>query len=222
MDRSKCSRPMPAEQQTCQALNSALCSSVRWSTGPWDDVGLRSIFLLSIRFCSVSFQCSATCGTGIQQRSVYCDDPSRPWIRIPDSECLNLLGEHSQPAYRQNCSITECPRWETSPWSKCSGQCGVAERRRRIYCSHNGRELEDNYCLQINGEKPTTTEKCSPDEYCPSWTTGMWSEVRSRSNCEQIDSLLSLVFGSDVFSGNAISTSCLSTRFQHLGEQQLR
>jgi len=157
MDRSKCTESMPAEQQSCQALASALCSSVRWSTGPWDD-------------------CSATCGTGIQQRSVYCDDPSRPWVRIPDSECLNLLGEKSKPSYRQNCSITECPRWELSPWSKCSGQCGVAERRRRIFCSHNGRELEDNYCLQINGEKPSMIEKCRPDEYCPSWTTGMWSE----------------------------------------------
>jgi hypothetical protein len=38
MDKSKCPQPMPIEQQTCTSLSSTLCSTVRWSTGPWDDV----------------------------------------------------------------------------------------------------------------------------------------------------------------------------------------
>jgi hypothetical protein len=38
MDKSKCPQPAPVEQQTCTSLNSALCSTVRWSTGLWDDV----------------------------------------------------------------------------------------------------------------------------------------------------------------------------------------
>ena len=66
-----------------------------------------------------------------------------------------------------------------SPWSQCSGKCGLAERHRRIWCSHNERELEDNYCLQIEGGKPPVTDKCHRDLYCPSWATGMWSEVSS-------------------------------------------
>lgn len=132
-------------------------------------------FTLSLLFKRC--QCSATCGTGIQQRSVYCDDPSRPWIRIPDSECVSLLGENIKPPNRKNCSNTECPQWETSPWGKCSGKCGAAERTRRVWCSHNGRELENNYCLQIQGDKPASTEKCHPDVYCPAWATGLWSLV---------------------------------------------
>jgi hypothetical protein len=38
MDKSKCPQPMPIEQQPCTSANSALCSTIRWSTGPWDDV----------------------------------------------------------------------------------------------------------------------------------------------------------------------------------------
>jgi hypothetical protein len=29
---------IPIEQQICISANSALCSTIRWSTGPWDDV----------------------------------------------------------------------------------------------------------------------------------------------------------------------------------------
>ncbi|CAF3570110.1 unnamed protein product [Adineta steineri] len=156
MDKSKCPQPMPIEQQTCTASSSTLCATLRWSTGPWDD-------------------CSATCGTGIQQRSVYCDDPSRAWIRIPDSECITMLGERTKPTHRQNCSIASCPSWQLSPWGKCSGKCGSAERHRRVWCSYNEREVDDNYCTQ-SGEVPLKTEICHVDLYCPQWTTGMWSE----------------------------------------------
>ena len=38
MDKSKCPQPVPADQQTCTSLNSALCSTVRSSTGPQGDV----------------------------------------------------------------------------------------------------------------------------------------------------------------------------------------
>ncbi len=90
---------------------------------------------------------------------------------------MTLLGESIKPNHRQNCSMTECPHWQINPWNKCTGKCGSAERHRRIWCSHNGRELDDNYCLQINNEKPSITEICHKDLYCPDWATGMWSEV---------------------------------------------
>jgi hypothetical protein len=64
-----------------------------------------------------------------------------------------------------------------SSWSQCSGKCGSAERHRRIWCSHNGRELDDNYCKQIDGDKPSITEICNKDLHCPNWATGMWSAV---------------------------------------------
>lgn len=87
------------------------------------------------------------------------------------------MGESTRPSHRQNCTITECPQWHINSWSKCSGKCGVAERHRRIWCSHNGRELEDTYCLQSKTEKPSTTEICPKDVYCPDWAIGMWSDV---------------------------------------------
>ncbi len=46
MDKSKCPQPMPIEQQTCTSSSSTLCSNIRWSTGPWDDVN-KILFLMN-------------------------------------------------------------------------------------------------------------------------------------------------------------------------------
>ena len=48
MDKSKCSQPAPAEQQTCTPFTGALCSTVRWSTGPWDDVCTQYILIITV------------------------------------------------------------------------------------------------------------------------------------------------------------------------------
>ncbi|CAF1629492.1 unnamed protein product, partial [Adineta ricciae] len=156
MDHSKCPQPTPSEQQTCHAPDSNLCSTLRWSSGPWSD-------------------CSVTCGTGIQQRNVYCHDSSRPSSLIPDIECLTMLGDKTKPNERQTCVINECPQWQTSSWSKCSGKCGSAVRHRHVWCSYNGQEVENSHCTNLN-HKPLPTETCHIDLYCPEWTSGMWSE----------------------------------------------
>ena len=101
-----------------------------------------------------------------------------------------MLGEKTKPIQRQNCSVTECPRWQMSTWSKCAGKCGSAARHRRISCSHNSRELDDSYCSQIDDGKPASTDKCSADLYCPHWATGMWTDV---STYESACSLLNRV-----------------------------
>ncbi len=88
-----------------------------------------------------------------------------------------MLGKNSKPNEQQNCSITECPYWEISSWSNCSGKCGLGKRYRRIECLQNGVKLDENYCLQINKEKPLTIEICNQDFYCPNWIIGIWSKV---------------------------------------------
>ncbi|CAF4031404.1 unnamed protein product, partial [Rotaria magnacalcarata] len=115
MDKSKCPQPMPAEQQACTSLSTVLCSTIRWSTGPWAD-------------------CSATCGIGIQQRSVYCDDPSRPWVRIPDSDCLTLLGD--------SCSVT----------------CGSGVQKRLVMCKNREEMVSPEKCNGLN--RPATAIQC--------------------------------------------------------------
>ncbi|CAF3129881.1 unnamed protein product [Rotaria sp. Silwood2] len=143
----------PIEQESC--TTNIIC--LTWFTGEWSS-------------------CSVTCGQGFQQRIVYCSDPLRPWFRISDNECQTFLGENSKPNEQQNCSITECPYWQISSWSTCSGKCGLAKRYRRILCLHNELEINNNYCLQIYNEKPSTVEICNQKFYCPHWTTDIWSD----------------------------------------------
>ncbi|CAF3497325.1 unnamed protein product [Rotaria sp. Silwood1] len=143
----------PIEQEWCTTNITCLT----WFIGEWSS-------------------CSVTCGQGYQQRIVYCNDPSRPWLRISDNECQTLLGEHSKPDEQKNCSITECPYWQISPWSNCSGKCGLQKRYRSILCLHNGLEIDNNYCLKIYNEKPSTIEICNQQLYCPHWITDIWSD----------------------------------------------
>ncbi|CAF4988350.1 unnamed protein product, partial [Rotaria sp. Silwood1] len=143
----------PIEQEWCTTNITCLT----WFIGEWSS-------------------CSVTCDQGFQQRIVYCNDPSRPWLRISDNECQTLLGEHSKPDEQKNCSITECPYWQISPWSNCSGKCGLQKRYRSILCLHNGLEIDNNYCLKIYNEKPSTIEICNQQLYCPHWITDIWSD----------------------------------------------
>ncbi|CAF0857222.1 unnamed protein product [Adineta ricciae] len=143
----------PIEQEACTSNLTCLA----WVTGQWST-------------------CSATCGLGIQQRHVYCHDLSRPSLYITDEECQNVLGETSKPFYQQNCTLTDCPRWQTSVQSNCTGKCEMAKHGRTLWCSHHGYKVDDDYCLQIYGTKPSITEMCSQEEYCPRWTVGLWSE----------------------------------------------
>ncbi|CAF4844440.1 unnamed protein product [Rotaria sp. Silwood1] len=143
----------PIEQEWCTTNITCLT----WFIGEWSS-------------------CSVTCDQGFQQRIVYCNDPSRPWLRISDNECQTFLGEHSKPDEQKNCSITECPYWQISPWSNCSGKCGLQKRYRSILCLHNGLEIDNNYCLKIYNEKPSTIEICNQQLYCPHWITDIWSD----------------------------------------------
>jgi len=96
---------------------------------------------------------------------------------VSDRECRRFLGENSKPNEQQNCSITECPYWQTSSWSNCSGKCGLATRDRRTWCLYNKLKVEDDYCLQMYNEKPSIIEICNQEMYCPNWIIGIWSEV---------------------------------------------
>ena len=91
-----------------------------------------------------------------------------------------------------------------SPWSNCTGRCGSAKRHRRIWCSHNERSLDDNYCLQIDGKKPSNTETCNKSTYCPDWAIGMWSAVSGIFLFKCFILSLQLVLGSNVFIRYAI------------------
>lgn len=71
-----------------------------------------------IKFHLCSWQCSASCGDGIQRREVFCQVGDR---RSPqESGC----SERSRPPSSQTCRVGDCParyRWREGDWQPVSG-----------------------------------------------------------------------------------------------------
>lgn len=79
--------------------------------------GLRSGNLFQLLY----LQCSVSCGSGIQKRSVNCEkvNEQRPENReiVSESYCV----EETRPLLRQECQQSPCPdryHWETGPWGE--------------------------------------------------------------------------------------------------------
>lgn len=120
-------------------------------------------------------QCTKSCGTGLQIRSVRC-------VRITDQLPVSdsLCDPTSQPTTNKTCNAEPCAEWFTSEWSQCLCRYGV--QHRLVYCrsvkeGQTTSVLSDSECLALNHTKPSALNKCIPDADCPSWTTGNWSEV---------------------------------------------
>uniref|UniRef100_A0A4W3HDC4 ADAM metallopeptidase with thrombospondin type 1 motif 9 n=1 Tax=Callorhinchus milii TaxID=7868 RepID=A0A4W3HDC4_CALMI len=116
-------------------------------------------------------QCSVSCGSGTQQRKVFCQISNRT---IEDTQC----NRSTQPASVQRCQAGECPfySWHVEEWQKCSSTCGTGTRYRKVTCiNQNNEETQSNNC-EVKMKRPSSVEKCNtqPCEYI--WITGEWSE----------------------------------------------
>uniref|UniRef100_A0A8C9TLG5 ADAMTS like 3 n=1 Tax=Scleropages formosus TaxID=113540 RepID=A0A8C9TLG5_SCLFO len=122
---------------------------LRWESGPWT-------------------QCTATCGVGIQTRSVYCRQlrSLKPMdvVAVPDAECLEF-----KPSVLRACNQVDCPAaWHTDEWQQCSHTCGGGTQSRKVHCkqrlSTGGfRKLPDTSCP---GVKPVAHKSCARTS-CP-------------------------------------------------------
>uniref|UniRef100_A0AAQ5ZAY1 Ig-like domain-containing protein n=1 Tax=Amphiprion ocellaris TaxID=80972 RepID=A0AAQ5ZAY1_AMPOC len=118
--------------------------------------------------------CSASCGVGIQTRSVFCmrllSIDQQDILTVSEGECRDF-----KPAILQPCNQVDCPpAWETEPWQQvltfsfvsslqCSQSCGGGVQVRKVYCKQllsTGayRRLEDRIC---SGVKPDTNRDCN-------------------------------------------------------------
>ncbi|XP_039986255.1 ADAMTS-like protein 1 [Xiphias gladius] len=122
--------------------------------------------------------CSASCGVGIQTRSVFCmrllSIDQQDILTVSEEECREF-----KPAILQPCNQVDCPpAWETEPWQLCSQSCGGGFQARKVYCKQllsTGayRRLGDRACWSA---KPATNRGCSNTDCLPYMAGGEWTK----------------------------------------------
>ncbi|XP_015273541.1 PREDICTED: A disintegrin and metalloproteinase with thrombospondin motifs 1 [Gekko japonicus] len=91
-------------------------------------------------------ECSKSCGTGWQRRSVECRDLSGQ----PSADCAREL----KPIDIRPCADTPCPQWQLGDWSPCSKTCGKGFKKRSLKCvSFDGITLSHESCDLVKKPK---------------------------------------------------------------------
>ena len=105
--------------------------------------------------------CSSTCSTGIQTRTVTCEDSGGNVV--PDSNCIGVKPPSSQP-----CTGTSTCVWVAGSFGSCSPVCGVPSSAfRSVECQDaSGNVLAESNCT---GTKPVTETACT---FSPSANAG--------------------------------------------------
>ncbi|XP_072177044.1 uncharacterized protein [Diadema setosum] len=129
--------------------------------------------------CSYSYnvsewsECSATCGSAIQTRTVECLADNTTVVN--SSLCENYLMD-IPPVEERACNLTDCPvyRYVTFPTSACSVTCGLGTMGQRAFCRDQDGNI-DPTGMQCSGPVPPTSVPCiRPD--CPvyGWEVSAW------------------------------------------------
>uniref|UniRef100_A0A674EQY4 ADAMTS like 3 n=1 Tax=Salmo trutta TaxID=8032 RepID=A0A674EQY4_SALTR len=123
-------------------------------------------------------RCSASCGVGIQTRSVFCmrvlSVEQQDSVSVSEKECREF-----KPSILQPCNQVHCPpAWETEPWQECSLSCGGGSQVRTVFCKQllsTGAywTLGDTACP---GAKPAPHRTCSKTDCLPYMAGGEWGK----------------------------------------------
>ncbi|RUS86757.1 hypothetical protein EGW08_005480 [Elysia chlorotica] len=154
-----CANHRKPRQQTV-ACNKSPCSAA-WESDPWSE-------------------CSVTCGSGTQTRTVECRQrfSSTLTLKVSADDC----GMDNKPAMMQQCDLGLCSRWSVGPWSVCSKDCGEGVRFRRVVCIQQTSNFrEDQSSVTSDSEcdaaaKPDTEEKCTRADCEAIWFAGPWGQ----------------------------------------------
>uniref|UniRef100_A0A671MNY0 A disintegrin and metalloproteinase with thrombospondin motifs 20-like n=1 Tax=Sinocyclocheilus anshuiensis TaxID=1608454 RepID=A0A671MNY0_9TELE len=116
---------------THEPCHSATCLYI-WISTAWSQVHLDCF---SFTFLLCVFQCSVSCGSGLQRRALHCSAVTsdlQTYSHASPSDCIERPPADSRP-----CVLSECPsagRWSAGPWSKCSQTCGAGVMHRTVQC----------------------------------------------------------------------------------------
>ncbi|XP_055593032.1 thrombospondin type-1 domain-containing protein 4 isoform X2 [Uranotaenia lowii] len=141
--------PMDRISQRVEAKKTGI-----WLTADWSD------------------RCSASCGVGLQTRSIFCDRSSST-----NSERCDL---RFTPDTTRECTsdrACEFGEWFAGPWGLCSGDCFNLTRSRTVLCIRNDNFVTDNEC--DDNVRPKSVETCdieTIDDCKPRWHYSEWSE----------------------------------------------
>lgn len=143
--------------------------------------------------------CSASCGVGLQTRSVFCmrllSVDQQDILTVSEDQCREF-----KPAILQPCNQVDCPAaWETEPWQQCSQSCGGGVQVRKVYCEQllsTGayRKLKDSECWE---DKPASSRSCANTDCAPFIAGGDWGKCsvscglgvqRREPQCRQLTS----------------------------------
>ncbi|NWI02089.1 PPN protein, partial [Tichodroma muraria] len=125
----------PRRSQPCDVRPCAT-----WSTGPWS-------------------QCSASCGEGVQTRTVTCR--TQQGAQAQDFACLmEPKPSATQPCLKENC-IQEIG-WHVGDWGLCSKSCDSGIRTRQVICADGDSKFySPETCKAIQPQKPATLGSCN-------------------------------------------------------------
>ncbi|KAM4662260.1 papilin isoform 2-T2 [Discoglossus pictus] len=145
--------PAPPSNRTCSTQP---CPQMkRWKVSEWGP-------------------CSATCGGGVQTRSVFCvsyEGRSSQQV-MNDAECAAFT---EKPPTQQVCNHKACARWSAGPWTECSTECGEGIQKRTVTCrTDSGSLVQDTACMhQI---KLPDTQICYGENCVQEigWHVGEW------------------------------------------------
>ncbi|NXR83135.1 PPN protein, partial [Pycnonotus jocosus] len=151
----------PRRSQPC---NLRQCAT--WSTGPWS-------------------QCSASCGEGVQTRTVTCR--TQQGSQAQDFACLmEPKPSATQPCLKENC-IQEIA-WHVGDWGLCSKSCDSGIRTRQVICADGDSKFySPETCKAIQPQKPATlgscnTQPCYLPQQVPSMQDTMGYDVTRQSS----------------------------------------